>query len=91
MTSTAAPPASTFATPVTSSGSGFDWNQAMGMTQSALDAYNNSQGAGPGQGGNAFGNVVGGVQMVNNIASNGLMVGQLGGQIGGAAAACCVM
>lgn len=82
--------------PVTSPvrGSSFDWNQAMGLTQSALDAYNNVQG----QGGSAFGgvgynsnSVNDRLELVNNLASNGMMVGQLAGQFAGAAAVCCMM
>lgn len=63
-------------------GSGFDFNQAMGLTQSALDAYNNVQGGGVSGGVNGLGN---GLQMANNLANNGLMIGQL------AATSCLVM
>ena len=58
----------------------------MGVTQSALDAYNNAQGQG--QTSSMANN---GLQLVNNLANNGMMVGQIVGQFGGAAAACCVM
>lgn len=58
----------------------------MGVTQSALDAYNNAQGQG--QTSNAASN---GLQLMNSLANNGLMVGQVVGQFGGAVAACSVM
>ncbi|WPH03188.1 Hypothetical protein R9X50_00606400 [Acrodontium crateriforme] len=77
------------ASPTSSGGSKFDFNQAMGLTQSALDAYNNAQGQQiQGQGDSS------GFQFVNDLTNTGLMIGQFAGQagaLGGAAAACSIM
>nr|POE74520.1 hypothetical protein CFP56_37052 [Quercus suber] len=74
----------------------FDWNQAMGTTQSLLDAWNTAQGQAQygnavNSGINTFNAANGGLQLVNSVASSGLMTGQLVGQFAGAAASCCMM
>ncbi|MCJ1230004.1 hypothetical protein MMC12_006675 [Toensbergia leucococca] len=61
-------------------GSSLDFNQAMQVAQSSLDAINNTEGT-----------INNGAQLMNGLASNGLMVGQMMSQANNTMAGCQVM